>query len=161
MSNCFDRFDRTILFAIQKNNQFTMEELGQQVGLSKSAVQRRLACIRKSKLIEAEVAVLNPDELGAYLTFILVISLKKADEPETMSQAMTRFSEAIDQYDEVQQCYHVTGATDYFAVVNVRDKQHFAKFTKALLYDNLCIDRFESSLVVDRIKVGLTYPFFE
>lgn len=158
MPTRLDRFDRMILSVIQKNNQLTMEELGQQVGLSKSAVQRRLARIRMSQLIEADVAILNPEELGSYLTFILTISLKKADKPETMSQSMTRFSEAMEKSDEVQQCYHVTGSTDYFAIVNVRDRSHFATLTKALLYDNPSVDRFETSLVVDRIKASLNLP---
>ena len=153
MTAPLDDFDRKILALVQQDNQLTITEIGERVGLSKSAVQRRLAALHLDGRILADVAVPNPNRLGPFLGFVLSVTLK-SDRPDTMS----RFAQAARARTEVQQCYHVTGPTDFVLIVNVTDQAHFDELTRELLYDNQDIERFESSLIVERTKIGLTLP---
>ena len=52
-----DRADRKLLEAVQRNNQLSSKQLGDQVGLSATACQRRLKRLRREGVIEAEVAI--------------------------------------------------------------------------------------------------------
>ena len=57
-----DTFDARILDIIQKNNRISTEKIADKVGLSPSAVQRRIKQMRKGGVIHAEVAVVNPED---------------------------------------------------------------------------------------------------
>lgn len=156
MTDSIDEFDRKILSLVQRNNQKTTAEIGEAVGLSKSAVQRRLSRMRGNRSIIADVAIVDPDMIGPYLTFILQITAKN-DKPETMA----RISKAMHTRPEVQQSFHITGPFDFIAVVNVKDQRHFTELTQLLLYNDPDIERFETCLVVERTKTGLSLPLTE
>ena len=55
-----DTFDTKILNIIQKNSRVQAEEIAEQVGLSASAVQRRLKKMRTEGVIQTEIAVVDP-----------------------------------------------------------------------------------------------------
>ncbi|MGO6846785.1 Lrp/AsnC family transcriptional regulator, partial [Rhizobium ruizarguesonis] len=51
-----DRFDRDILDIVQRDCQLKAETIAERIGLSVSAVQRRLKRLREEGIIKAEVA---------------------------------------------------------------------------------------------------------
>ncbi|TIL60615.1 MAG: AsnC family transcriptional regulator, partial [Mesorhizobium sp.] len=55
-----DRLDSRLLSILQTNNRHGTEELGQMVGLSATAVQRRLKRLREGGAIEADVSIVKP-----------------------------------------------------------------------------------------------------
>lgn len=59
-----DQHDRRIAAILQKNNRCSADEIGEAVGLSASAVHRRIARMREDGLIAADVAVLDPKAFG-------------------------------------------------------------------------------------------------
>ena len=52
-----DRKDAQILALLQTNCRLTAEQIGDKIGLSPTAVTRRIKRLRESGMIEAEVAV--------------------------------------------------------------------------------------------------------
>ncbi len=60
-----DSFDVKILNIIQRDNCLPAEKIADQVGISPSAVQRRLKRLRENGIIEAEVAIISPETAGA------------------------------------------------------------------------------------------------
>jgi DNA-binding Lrp family transcriptional regulator len=148
-----DAFDRKIIALVQTHNRRTTVEIADQVGLSRSAVHRRLSALRESGVLMADVAIPDPKRLGPFLTFILTITMRT-----DKASHMRRLERAMRETAEVQQCYHVTGSSDFIAIVNVRSQDHFSEVTEALLYSNPDVSRFETCLVVERTKLGLTLP---
>ena len=68
-----DDLDRKLLDLLQDDAARPLYELGDLVGLSASAVQRRLSRYRSSGVIAKQIAVLNPDAVpGAVLACVLV-----------------------------------------------------------------------------------------
>ena len=59
-----DRIDRKLLQLVQENARLPAEKIGAAIGLSPSAVQRRLARLRDSGVITAEIAVLDAKAAG-------------------------------------------------------------------------------------------------
>ena len=60
-----DDFDRAILAIVQRNNRLSCAEIGDQVGLSGSAVRRRLAALRDNGVIAQDVSILAGEATGA------------------------------------------------------------------------------------------------
>jgi len=144
-----DAFDKQLLQLLQQNCRMTAGELGEMVGLSSSAVQRRLGRLREEKIIEAEVAIVSPAVAGLGITCIVDIVLE-----EGHARALESFKAAMQQCSEVMQCYYVTGTYDFVLIVNAKDMQEYEAFTRKWLADNPHLKHFYTHVVMDRVKVG-------
>ena len=148
-----DEFDHEILRRVQLNARATSEEIGAQIGLSAAAVQRRLKRLREAGVIVAEVAIVDPLAVGQAMTFIVGVELER-ERPDVLQA----FRDAARADPNVQQCYYVTGASDFVLIVIARDMSDFESFTRRLLFENADIRRFTTSVVMGRDKVGLGVP---
>lgn len=142
-----DPFDRQILALYQRNTRLPSEQIGARVGLSAAAVQRRLKRMRESGVIEAEVAVLDCQQLGLGVTAIVHVDL--LDESAHATHA---FRDKVTARGEVQQCYGVTGAVDYVLVVIVPDLAAYDTFCKACLLHDANVRSFTTHIVLDAAK---------
>ncbi|MDB5088934.1 MAG: Lrp/AsnC family transcriptional regulator [Mucilaginibacter sp.] len=144
-----DQFDKYILRLVQQNNRLTAEELADIVGLSPSAVQRRLKRLREEKIIEADVSIVSPKAGGIEVTCIVDVILERGS-----SQMIEKFKLAMQQLSEVMQCYYVTGSYDFILIVNTLSMQQYEEFTKKWLMDNPNVKHFYTHVVMDKVKVG-------
>ncbi|WP_348755074.1 Lrp/AsnC family transcriptional regulator [uncultured Aquincola sp.] len=148
-----DSFDRQILDIVQRDNQRKAEAIAQQVGLSASAVQRRLKRLRAQGVIRAEVAVLDRQAVGPSVTLIAGIEIDRDNYP-----ALAAFRAWAAREDAIQQVYYVTGTTDLVAVVMARDMAAYDALCERLMTDIPQIRRINTQVVIDAIKVGLQVP---
>jgi Lrp/AsnC family transcriptional regulator, leucine-responsive regulatory protein len=148
-----DQFDKAILRILQKNNRVTSEELAQKVGLSSSAVQRRLKRLRDEKIIEADVSIISPSIVGLEITLIVDVSLERGN-----SSGLEKFKASMLKCNEVMQCYYVTGSFDFILIVNAQSMQHYEAFTNKWLLDNPNVKHFLTHAVMDKVKVGYSVP---
>lgn len=144
-----DQFDRHLLRLLQQNNRLTSDELAEKVGLSASAVQRRLKRLRDEKLIEADVSIVSPGVAGIDITCIVDIALERGS-----SQDLEKFKSSMLQQSEVMQCYYVTGTYDFIIIVNTATMQEYESFTRKWLMDNTNVKHFYTHVVMDKVKVG-------
>jgi Lrp/AsnC family transcriptional regulator, leucine-responsive regulatory protein len=152
-----DDLDRKILDIVQRNNQLTAGTIARRVGLSPSAVQRRLKRLRDSKVIEHDVSTVSPEAIGR--GFIVIASIILESES---TQIRRQFGKIVEAMPEVMQCYYVTGeTTDFFLVVTARDKNDYNSFMARLTDQFPKIKRFSTNVVLDRVKTGLSVPIFE
>ena len=148
-----DDFDRMILRRVQVDVRATGEDIGADIGLSAAAVQRRLKRLRQLGVIAAEVAVVDPATVGQAMGFIVGVEMER--ERADVLDAFRRQARAD---PNVQQCYYVTGGTDFVLIVVARDMADFEAFTRRLLLDNEHIRRYTTRVVMARDKVGLAVP---
>ena len=59
-----DRFDRHLLNLVQEDASQTAEQLAAAVPLSVSAIQRRLKRLRETGIIQRDIAVVDPKQVG-------------------------------------------------------------------------------------------------
>ncbi|MDR7130364.1 Lrp/AsnC family leucine-responsive transcriptional regulator [Algoriphagus sp. 4150] len=143
-----DEYDKRILRLLQRNNKLTAEEMGEELSLSQSAVQRRIAKLRSEKIIEADISIISPKAAGVGITCVVDVVLI-----EGTSKSIDKFKTAMQQCAEVAQCYYVTGTYDFVLIVNLKDMQHFEEFSKAQLMDNPNLKHFYTHVVMDKVKV--------
>jgi Lrp/AsnC family leucine-responsive transcriptional regulator len=148
-----DRIDARLLDLVQRNNRLSSEELGTKVGLSASGVQRRLKRLRSERVIEGDVSIVCPKAIGRNVTLLVLISFERG-----RTDIVDRFKRAIRKMPEVMSGFYVTGQTDFVLLVTANNIEEYEHFTRCLVQEHPDIKRFESMVVLDRVKAGFTLP---
>ena len=143
-----DRQDRAILRILQRDNKTPQRSIADEVNLSTAAVQRRIAAMEASGVIARNVAIVEPEAVGAAITAIVEVHLKD-ERAATVDTAKALFLEAA----EVQQCYYVTGGISFVLVVHTADLRSYEGLTRRLFAENELVDRFRTLVALDRVKV--------
>lgn len=148
-----DKLDKKICGLIQKNSAITAAELGNLVGLSTSATQRRINKLKESGVIEAEVAVLSPGAFDFPLTLFIEVTLV-GDKTREVEE----FCKFVSAHPNVQQCYFVTGDEDYIIIYIARTMEDYQVFAKSAFFDKDYVQTFKTKVVMKTIKKTLEIP---
>jgi Lrp/AsnC family transcriptional regulator, leucine-responsive regulatory protein len=106
-----DELDRKILAVLERHGRATLAEVGEQVGLSSSAVKRRVDRLETSGVIAGYAALVNPEALGDRLEAF--VELYCAD-----SVAPVDLIASVAGMEEIVAAHTVAGDAD--AIVRVR-----------------------------------------
>lgn len=146
-----DALDRKILALVQENNLQTHQAIGDQVGLSASAVRKRLAGLRKSGIIAGDVALLRPDPTQVQVIVTIVFQ-------DASTQAHAQFEALIRETPEIMQAYHVSGGEDYIILLHCPSLDWYEKWSLTALVANPLIGAFNSRVVWSRKKYSTAQP---
>ncbi|HEX7638071.1 MAG TPA: Lrp/AsnC family transcriptional regulator [Burkholderiaceae bacterium] len=152
-----DSIDRRILQALQEDGRLTFDELAGHVGLSASAVLRRVRRLEDSAVISGYVALVRPEAVGLGLTAYLNVRLEKHSEAHKRNP-MDLFKAAVQAWPEVVECASLTGEMDYLLRVVVTDMAHYARFISDTLLRHPSVQDCKSSFVLERIKGTTAMP---
>ena len=148
-----DKLDRRILATLQKDARRSAELVGAEVGLSASAVQRRIARLREEGVIAAEVAVVDPKRVGRPLSLIVEIEVER-ERPELVAS----LKQWIAAEAMIQEAWYVTGAGDYVLIVVARDVDDFEALMQRLVAENASVRRYHTRVALGTIKRSLLVP---
>ena len=148
-----DDFDRRILERYQHDTLAPARALGEAVGLSTAAVQRRLKRLRAAGVIRREVAEVAPKAVGLPLTCVVSVDLESERTGD-----LDRFKRKMLGLPEVQQCYYTTGQVDFVLIVLAATMEDYEAFTRRALLDDDNVKSFTTTVVLDRVKTGVAVP---
>ena len=148
-----DSFDLMILNILQRDNTTPQRVIGESINLSAPAVQRRLRRMEDAGVIQANVAIVDPTQVGHPITIFVEVEL--ISETSGLIDAAKREFAAL---PEVQQCYYVTGEADFVLVVVVPTMTAYEALTRRLFFGNNNVKRFRTFVAMDRVKAGLAVP---
>lgn len=148
-----DKFNLKLLELVQKNNRLTAEQLSERVGLSPTACQKRLKKMREDGVIREDIAVINREIVGQSVTFIVEVTLE-SEQPEYLDQ----FKKIMRNTPEVMQCFYVTGNSDFIVILTAKNMKAYEEFTRKFFFENRNIKRFQTNVVMDEVKLGLSIP---
>ncbi|MEG1769412.1 MAG: Lrp/AsnC family transcriptional regulator, partial [Comamonas sp.] len=126
-TQAIDKLDRAILRRLQENGRETYDVIGEQVGLSPSAVLRRVKRLEEAGVIDRYVALVRPETVGLGLTAYLNVRLEKYTETSKRNP-MDVFRASVQTWPEVVECASLTGEMDYLLRVVVSDMAHYSRF---------------------------------
>jgi len=153
-----DRIDRKILALYQNDTRRIAESIGRDVGLSAAAVQRRIKRMREDGIIKSEVAVVDPRAVGVLITCIVLLTMVSRPGP---GAHLSRFKREMTKLANVQQCYHVTGTCDMVVAVTAASMEDYGEFAHRWFETSDSVMRYETLVVLDRVKAGLSLPIGE
>ena len=146
-----DQFDLAILDILQRDNTTPQRVIGEAVNLSAPSVQRRIRRMEESGVIKANVSIINPGSVGCNITVLVEVEVV-TESAELIEAAKQSFATC----PQVQQCYYITGNTDFFLVMLVATMAEYEQLTKTLFFGNNNVKRFRTTVVMDRVKIGMT-----
>ena len=147
-----DEFDHRLLELLQRDAGQTLTALGDAVGLSASAVQRRIKRYRESGLMR-QVAVLDPALLGNITLATVLVALER----ESSRQHAALYAR-LRAAPEVQQCYVLAGEWDYLVILAPRGVAHCREVAERLFAGDENLKRYETRMVFEPLKLGLALP---
>jgi len=148
-----DRFDRQLLNLVQDDSGQTAERLAEQVGLSASAIQRRLKRLREEGVIARDIAVVDPHKIGKAVFFVTSVTVER-ERPEVLAQLRAW----IEAQPQIQQAFYVTGETDFILTVTTPDTETYEALMARMLAENPQVSRFTTSVALSVVKQGLKIP---
>jgi Lrp/AsnC family transcriptional regulator, leucine-responsive regulatory protein len=151
--SALDPFDRKLLTLVQRDAGQTAEALAEQVGLSPSAVLRRLKRLRERGVIVAETAVVDPLKVGKPNFFLAALEIER-ERPELIA----RLRQWLAAEEGIQQVYYVTGTADFVLVVVAPDVGAYDALMSRLMIDNPNVRRFTTNVALGVGKRSLFVP---
>jgi Lrp/AsnC family leucine-responsive transcriptional regulator len=152
-----DKLDRQILRNLQADGRATYDQLSGQVGLSPSAVLRRVKRLEESGVIDRYVALVKPEAVGLGLTAYITVRLEKHLESHKRSP-MDLFRASVQTWPDVVECAALTGEMDYLLRVVVQDMAHYSRFIMDTLLKHPSVQDCKTSFVLDRVKATTAVP---
>lgn len=141
-----DRFDHALLALVQQDNQTPARILAEQVGLSESAVLRRLRRLRREGVIIADRALVRPAMLGLPLTLHVLVSLEREGAAE-----LDAFIRKARSRAEVRQAWYVTGEADFVLLLQLPDMEAYDRFAREVFHDDPNVRAFRTIVAMREI----------
>jgi len=148
-----DDVDHRLLVELQADAGRTLRELGEVIGLSPSAVQRRIDRYRRGGLLDRLVAVLDPKQTPETLLAVVLVSMERESR-----KLHDSFQRRLLAAPEVQQLYDVSGAWDYVVIMATTSMHHHNEASQRLIMDAPNVRRYTTLFVLDARRTGSVLP---
>ncbi len=148
-----DRYDKSILKALQKNGRVSNVQLASRVNLSESACLRRVRALEESGIIERYAALVSQREVSLAGNVFVNIGLHREEESE-----LAAFEDAVRNIPEVMECYLMTGEFDYLLRVVVSDMADFERLHRDSLTRLPGVARVNSSVAIRTVQKKTELP---
>jgi len=120
-----DTLNWKILKCLQVNARQSNAEIGRTVGISSPAVSERIKKMEDAGIIEGYFTNVSPFECGYQLQAIITLRAFMGKLKPFLSQVKT--------YDEVVNCYRITGNENIVMEVVLKNQKHLEKFIDQLI----------------------------
>jgi len=120
-----DSINNKILKYLQQNARLSNAEIGRQVGISSPAVSERIKKMEDLGVIEGYKTVVSPFEMGYQLKAIITL--------RAFMGKLKPFLEKVKTYDEVINCYRITGDENIVMEVVLKNQKHLEAFIDQLI----------------------------
>ncbi|MDN4166488.1 Lrp/AsnC family transcriptional regulator [Cytophagales bacterium LB-30] len=142
-----DETDRKILRLLQENARMTNKELAAKLDLSITPVYERVKKLERKGYIKGYSARLDHEKIGKGMMVFMHLKLQVHTH-----ENIRHVIEEVDHLEEVMECYHVTGETDYLLKVMVKDMPAYETFVVEKLTKIKGIANINSSIVMSTVK---------
>lgn len=148
-----DKYDISLLAALQRDAHATNQQLGDVVHLSASQVSRRIQRLEALGLIDRYVALLNPARLGLGVRAISYVTLSHHGDEEGSS-----FERDILTIPEVLECFAVTGESDYILNIFAASLNDLSESVLKRLTRLKGVSNIRSNIVLQSVKSTTELP---
>lgn len=152
MTYQIDEIDRRIVAALQRDASLSIDQLSEEVHLSRNACWRRVKLMEEEGIITGRVALVDAERLGYGLSvFILVRTTHH--EPGWLD----RFRSAVQSIPEIQGVYRMSGDLDYVLRARVPDVKAYDRLYQRLIA-KVPLSDVSASFVMEEIKETMMLP---
>ena len=142
-----DAIDLKIIKLLQQDAKQNTKEIAKKVGLTVSPTYERIKKLEELGVIKKYIAIIDNEKVGQNIMVYCQISLTMHSR-----KLIDNFIDAINSYNDVLVCQHVSGNYDFLLKVGVEDMNAYQKFVieKLSIIDG--ISNVQSLFVMNEIK---------
>ena len=154
VSLSLDAKDLSILALLQQNARITVKEISEKIHLSTTPVHERIKRMESEGIIQQYVTLIDHSKVKKGLMVICYVSLKAHSK-----NAGTKFINAINEMNEIIECYSISGEFDFMLKVVEENMDSYYDFHVNKLSQIENIGNVQSVFVMGIIKdtVQLVY----
>jgi Lrp/AsnC family leucine-responsive transcriptional regulator len=142
-----DQKDLAILRLLQENARITVKEISDKIHLSTTPVYERIKWMEETGVIKQYSTLLDHSKVKKGLMVICYVSLKQHNKT-----AGTKFIKAINEMNEVIECYNISGEFDFMLKVVAENMDDYYDFHVNRLSEIENIGNVQSTFVMGVIK---------
>ena len=120
-----DSVNSMILKCLQENARMSNSEIGRRVGMSSPAVSERIKKMEDAEIIEGYKTFVSPFKSGYQLKALITL--------RAFMGMLKPFLEKVKTYDEVVNCYRITGNENIVMEVVLKNQEHLESFIDQLI----------------------------
>lgn len=145
----FAEIDHRLLDELQRDASQSLRTLGEGVGLSASAVQRRVDRYRTAGVLTRHVAVLDSRRTADIVLAVVLVTLERES-----SRHHDAFQRRLLSVPEVQQAYNISGEWDYVVLLATTGMARHNELAVRLFKDAPNVKRYTTMFVLDPLRTG-------
>lgn len=153
MATGLDDIDIKILQILQKDAGQSNEAISNQVNKSTATTHARIKRLKESGYIKRVVAVLDNRKIEKSQIAFSQVLLKSHTK-----ECLREFKEEIAKFDEVMECFQMSGTFDFILRIATRDMDDYNAFYNEKLATLSSISTIQTSFVMSEIKSDTAYP---
>jgi len=151
-----DKIDRKILDILQTNAKITNAQLSKEIGLSPAPTLERVKKLEPIGVIDSYHANHNTAKIGLGISTFVMIKLTGHDK-----ESIRTFIDAINRIDEVIECHHVTGTSDFILRVIAQDIASYQQLMLDKVNEVPVVDSLQSLVILSTFKDSKALPIPE
>ncbi len=142
-----DEVDKKLLKFLQKDSKLTTKALSLELNLSNTAIYERIKKMERNGVIQKYVALINQEKVGK--GFIVFCQIKLLQHKHAY---VVQFESDVIKFEEVIECYNVSGEYDYILKIVVKDMKAYRKFLNDKLTTLDHISSTHSTFIINEVK---------
>ena len=143
----FDKTDLAILRVLLLDSRKTLQEIGNEVGLSPTSCWTRIKKLEATGVIKRYTVDVDPARLGYHDSVIVQVTLESHTD-----ETLYDFGRTLATIPEIQEAYLVSGDYDYYIRIAVRDTRDYERLLREKLYKIPGIRHSKSHFVLRVLK---------
>jgi Lrp/AsnC family transcriptional regulator len=148
-----DSVDRRILHLLQTEPGINAAAVGERIGLSQSAVWRRIQGLREEGIIREQPVKLDREKIGLNTMVFAHVKLTSHGRSN-----LAAFAETVRSYPQVLDCYVLLGNVDFLLRIVTEDIKAYEQFFFEKLSQLPGIQEINSSIALSEIKHSTVLP---
>ncbi len=142
-----DITDKKLLHLLQTDAKQTTKELSSKLNLSVTAVYERIKKLEREEIIKNYVVLINQKKIDK--DFVVFCQIKLLQQTK---EYILGFETEVKQFNEILECYNISGDYDYMLKIVVKDMEQYREFLVNKLSTLNQISSKHSTFMINEVK---------
>jgi Lrp/AsnC family leucine-responsive transcriptional regulator len=147
----FDSIDKKIINILQTDSKIATKQIANEIHLSVTAIYERIKKLEKNGVIKNYIALMDKEKINRNFMVFCQIKLKQHH-----NVYIAKFEEEVLQFDEVIECFNVSGDYDYSLKIAVENMKAYREFLNEKLTTLDYIGSTYSTFIISEVKNNTT-----
>lgn len=147
-----DSIDRQLLQLLHEDATRALDNLGEEVGLSRNACWRRIKSLESEGVIKSRVTLLDPKEIGLELT--VFVTMRTVSRGKDAAEIVRKL---VADTPEILDVYRLTGDQNYLIRAQIADLASYDALYQKLV-EQVDLAEISASFAIEEIKHTTALP---